>query len=149
MNTSKVNPFFNTTMTNVFQDLLNGISEAANNTVISSRPAANISEQEDKYVISLAAPGLKKSDFNLQVHKNLLEVSVNKEVETEEQHATSSDVKWSKKEFNYQSFKRTFHLSDSISIDDIVAEYQDGILQIQLPKKEEAKAKPVKLVEIK
>ena len=57
--------------------------------------------------------------------------------------------KWSKKEFSYQAFNRSFHLSDKINTDSITAEYQDGILHIQLPKKEEAKAKPAKLVVIK
>jgi HSP20 family protein len=97
-------------------------------------PAVNITEQKDDFLISLAAPGLKKSDFDLKVDGNMLTISSEKEEKTEEK-----DARYTRKEYNYSSFERCFTLPDEVSKDKIEARYEDGVLKIVLPKKEEAK----------
>lgn len=146
MNTLKPNPFFpakaltgiiNDVFTRNFYDV-EGIDFA------NTMPSVNISESNDKFSIDLAAPGLQKGDFNLVVDNDQLIVSASKENNKEQ----SEEGKWTRKEFNFTSFKRSFHLSDVIDTENIHAEYIDGILKVTLPKKEEAKVKPSKVIDI-
>ena len=97
-------------------------------------PAVNISERKDDYLVSLAAPGLKKEDFKIDVEGNLLTISSEKEEEKEEK-----DEKYTRQEYSYSSFERSFTLPDEVNKDKIDARYQDGVLELVLPKKEEAK----------
>ncbi len=97
-------------------------------------PAVNVSEEKDAYVLSLAAPGMKKDDFKIDVDNNVLTISA----ETEEKKEEKNE-KYSRQEYNYSSFSRSFTLPDSIVKDKIEAHYTDGVLKLQLPKKEEAK----------
>jgi HSP20 family protein len=97
-------------------------------------PAVNITENKDDYKISLAAPGLKKSDFNIDVDNNMLTISSEKEESKEEK-----DDQQTRREYNYSSFSRSFTLPDEVIKDKIEAVYTDGVLQLTLPKKEEAK----------
>ena len=99
-----------------------------------SIPAANIIENKDAYHVSLAVPGMKKEDFNIDIDGNILTISCEKEEKKEEKEA-----KFTRKEFNYTSFNRSFTLPDEINKDKIDAHYEDGILKLSLPKKEEAK----------
>ncbi len=97
-------------------------------------PSANIIENKDDYKISLAAPGLKKSDFNIDVNGNMLTISSEKEESKDEK-----DSRHTRREYNYSSFSRTFTMPDEVSKDKIEAVYEDGVLKLTLPKKEEAK----------
>ena len=97
----------------------------------------NIKEGKDSYQIEVVAPGLDKADFKLNVDQNLLTISAEKKNETK-----SENDKQIRREFNYQSFKRTFTLDDSIETDKIDAKYENGVLHISLPKKEEVKLTP-------
>lgn len=97
-------------------------------------PAVNITETKDDYMISLAAPGMKKSDFNVDIEGNMVTISSEKEEKKEEK-----DEKHTRKEYNYSSFTRSFTLPEDVNKEKIVALYEDGILKLQLPKKEEAK----------
>jgi HSP20 family protein len=99
-----------------------------------SVPAANIKETKDDYVVSLAVPGMKKDDFNIDVEGNMITISCEKEEKKEEK-----DAKYTRKEYNYSSFSRSFTLPDEISKEKIDARYEDGLLKLFLPKKEEAK----------
>ncbi len=90
----------------------------------------------------MAAPGLNKEDFNISVEKNTLTINANKEANTEEGN------KYRRKEFSYLSFHRTFHLPNTIDSNAITAKYENGILQLTLSKKEEAKEKPARNIEI-
>lgn len=96
-------------------------------------PAVNITEQKDAYLVSLAAPGLKKEDFKIDIDGNLLTISSSKEEKKEE-----TEAKFTRKEYNYSSFSRTFTLPEEITKEKIEAKYEDGILNITLPLKKEA-----------
>lgn len=97
-------------------------------------PAVNIVENKDDYQISVAAPGLKKSDFNIDVEGNTLTISSEKEETKEEK-----DARHTRKEYNYSSFSRSFTLPETVKQDNIEAVYEDGVLRVTLPKKEDAK----------
>ena len=98
-------------------------------------PAVNITETNLHYQIQLAAPGLTKNDFAIQLDGNLLTISANKTEETND-----STIKTIKKEFNFKTFKRSFTIDEKIDATNIAAQYENGILQVQLPKKEIAAA---------
>lgn len=97
-------------------------------------PAVNITDNRDDYIVSLAAPGMKKDDFKINVEGNMLTISCEKEEKKEE-----NDAAFTRKEYNYSSFSRSFTLPDEVNKDKIEANYDDGILKLVLPKKEEAK----------
>lgn len=97
-------------------------------------PAANIDETKDQYELSLAVPGMKKSDFNIHIENNILTVSCEKEEKSETKQKNGY-----RNEFNYSSFSRSFALPDEVIKDKIDARYEDGVLKLSLPKKEEAK----------
>ena len=97
-------------------------------------PAVNIKEEEKSFLLELAAPGLKKENFKINVEKNLLTIS--SEVKTENEEKTEN---YSRKEFGFSSFSRSFKISENIQVDDISANYEDGILKVTLPKNEDAK----------
>ena len=106
-------------------------------------PKVNIKETADNYVVEMAVPGLKKSDFKLDLDHQLLSISTEKKETHEEQQEN-----YTRKEFGYSAFKRTFTLPETVDDDKISANYQDGILNILLPKKEEAKQKPARQIKI-
>ncbi len=108
-----------------------------------SFPAVNVLEDENSFKIALAAPGLKKEDFKINIHENTLTISTEKKEENEE-----TTAKYTRKEFNFSSFKRTFNLPKSVDSEKILATYNDGILGLELPKKEEAKPKEPRLIEV-
>ncbi|SFT09178.1 Hsp20/alpha crystallin family protein [Mucilaginibacter polytrichastri] len=102
--------------------------------MVSRVPAVNISESESHYHVELAAPGLKKDDFKLNLERNSLSISVEKSAEQQDQQNN-----YSKREFGYSSFVRSFTLPDSADHSQIDASYTDGILRIDIAKREEAK----------
>ncbi|HQO49321.1 MAG TPA: Hsp20/alpha crystallin family protein [Bacteroidales bacterium] len=97
-------------------------------------PSVNISETEEGFGLELAAPGLKKEDFKVNLDNNVLTISAELKNESEEK-----SEKLIRREFSYSSFSRSFSLPKSIDLDKIKADYKDGILKIGLPKREEAK----------
>jgi HSP20 family protein len=107
-------------------------------------PSVNISEKDSEFIIELAAPGMHKNDFKINVENNQLNISSEKKEEKE-----TKKEKYTRKEFSYQSFQRSFQLpSELVDSNKISAEYKEGILRILLPKKEEAKPKPAKAISI-
>ncbi|SRR5690554_1884672 len=108
-----------------------------------SLPKVNIKETADNYQLEMAAPGLKKSDFNLEIDNQVLTIS--SETKEEQEHKEGN---YTRREFGYSSFKRTFNLPESIDDAQINASYNEGILRILLPKKEEAKQKPARNIQI-
>ena len=106
-------------------------------------PAVNIKENEKDFELELAMPGMKKDDFNVEVDDGVLTISseVNNEDETKEDNYT-------RKEFSYASFRRSFTLPETVDEDNINATYVDGILRLTLPKKEEALPKPKRMIDI-
>lgn len=124
------------------RDLLYNVFE--DNTGISI-PAVNIVDNSDEFKIEVAASGLDKKDFKIDLDNNVLTISSEKELKDEEK---DEDDKYMRREFSYTSFKRSFTIPQSVDADKIKAKHKDGILQIQIPKKEEAKQKPPKTIEI-
>ena len=101
-----------------------------------SVPAVNIKEDENNFEIEVAAPGLSKDDFKVTMEKNILTVSSEKELKKEEEKEN-----FLSKEFSYNSFCRSFSVPDTIDVDKIKATHQNGVLKIELPKRDEAKTK--------
>lgn len=106
-------------------------------------PAVNIKESTTSFLIELAAPGKSKDDFNVEIDHNMITISSETKQETEVQEG-----KYTRKEFNYSSFRRVFTLPETVNTDSIHASYENGVLKIDLPKKEEALPKPKRLIEI-
>lgn len=108
-------------------------------------PAVNIRETADDFIVEMAAPGMKKEDFKVQLDGNMLTITSEKQQTTEDKDGE----RYTRKEFSYQSFTRSFQLQkDVVDEDQIRASYQDGVLQLSIPKKEEAKRKPSRIIEI-
>lgn len=97
-------------------------------------PAVNIVEDTDRFKIEVAAPGMQKSDFNIESENNILTISANRETRSEE-----NQENFLRKEFHYSLFRRSFTLPQSIDQEKISAGYADGVLHVVLPKKEEAR----------
>lgn len=111
-----------------------------------SMPAVNIHENEHEYCVEMAAPGLEKNKFKIELDKNRLAITYHSEISNEERE---EDSKFVRKEYNYTSFSRAFHLNKNVVDEEkINAEYKDGILKIHVPKREEAKDKPTRLIDI-
>ncbi len=147
MNTIKSNPIFAARqLTSLLDDVFNKpIGQAGYNSEwAATMPSVNITENDEAFLLELAAPGLTKEDFKITLNNDQLEITVSKEHKSEEKE----EGKWYRKEFNYSSFKRSFNINDSINTENIIAEYLNGILKLTLPKKEEAKPKAPKTISI-
>jgi HSP20 family protein len=110
-----------------------------------SVPAVNIKDTVDNYELEMAAPGMKKDDFHVDLDNNLLTISAEAKSENSDK---DKDGNYSRMEFSYSSFSRSFTLPDTVQAEKIAAKYKDGVLRIVLPKKEEAKPKPIKQISI-
>ena len=108
-------------------------------------PAVNVKENDKEIQLEVAAPGMKKEDFDIEMENNTLIISAEHREERKEE-----DVEFTRREFNYQSFSRTFPIPENmVEMDKIDAKYHDGILRIHLPKTEKARTKPHRKIEIK
>jgi len=111
----------------------------------STLPAVNVRENDNEYQIEVAAPGLKKNDFKVNYDNDRLTISSEKE----DEHEEKTGDKVTRREFSYQSFQRSFTVPESeVVADKIGARYNEGILHITLPKREEVKPKPAKEIKI-
>lgn len=129
-----IDSFFNNELPSVFNSNFNtGMT----------LPKVNIKETGDAYVVEMAVPGLKKSDFQIDLDNHVLSISTEMKEENEQK-----EDNYTRREFGYSSFKRTFTLPDSVDDSKIDAKYEDGILNIHLPKREEAKQKPARTIKI-
>ncbi len=108
-----------------------------------SVPAVNISESKDNYRIDLAAPGLNKDDFKINLDNDILTISSEKEENKEKK-----DEQVMCKEFSYSRFSRSFTLPESVDANSIKATFKDGVLSLTLPKHEEAKVKPAREIKV-
>ena len=106
-------------------------------------PAVNITEHQGEYIVSLAAPGLKKEDFKIDVDGNMLTISSEKEENKEEK-----DERFTRKEYNYSSFSRSFNLPEEINQEKIDARYADGVLKVTLPCKDGTKKPSAKQIAV-
>jgi len=131
----------------VFNDLFRPWNEWFDNDNLWSgltMPAVNISEDKSSYKVTMAAPGLKKDDFKVEVAENMITITSEKEENKEEK-----DKKYSRKEYNYSSFCRSFTLPKEVNKDKIEATYEGGILNLVIPKMAESKVFSVKEIAVK
>ena len=106
-------------------------------------PAVNIQEMDQAFLVELAAPGLKKEDLLVEVEKDVLSIASEKEGKTEE------TGRYTRKEYNFASFRRTFSLPESVDSKKIDAIYSEGVLTVTLPKRKEAEQEPKKSIHIR
>jgi HSP20 family protein len=132
-NNEKSNHALTPGFTDIFETFFN--DAFVSDRMTSRVPAVNISETPEAYHIELAAPGLRKQDFKISTERNMLTVSVEQRTENNE-----TNKKYNKREFSYTSFVRSFTLPETADDSRIEAVYNDGVLQIDVAKKEEAKA---------
>jgi HSP20 family protein len=107
-------------------------------------PSVNIKESREDFEVEVAAPGLTKNDFKIQLNHDLLTISSEKEIDNE----TNNGQSFTLREFSYQSFSRSFTLPNTVDYGKIVAKYENGILKVIIPKKEDVKANLAKTIEI-
>ena len=103
---------------------------------LSNVPAVNIEEKDKQFDINVAAPGMKKDDFKIEIDEGIMTISA----ETKEEHESQND-NFTRREYNYSSFSRSFTLPENINEDEVRAKYEDGVLKISIPKTEEVKQK--------
>jgi HSP20 family protein len=130
-------PYFNDLFNDFFENVVNSDIRKGN------VPQVNIRETDTGYHLEMAAPGLNKEDFKISIENEVLTVSGEKKSETSEKSG-----KYSRKEFSYNSFMRSFTLPEVVDTEKIMAKYENGIMMVDLPKKEEAKPKTPREVQI-
>jgi HSP20 family protein len=124
---------------NPFDRLLrNDFMDLWNQDVTETIPSINITEEKNNYVVEMAAPGLKKEDFNINVEKDLITISCEKESETTSEDGKDRNGNYTRREYNYSSFSRSFTLPDNADGQKIKAKYTDGILRLEIAKNEES-----------
>lgn len=138
------NGFFPTLWSGFPDDELFRTSELINWS--STAPAVNIMETDEGFKLEMAVPGMKKEDFNIDLDKDVLTISAEEKFENEEK---DTDGRYTRREFSYSAFTRSFTLPKTIDGEKITATYTDGVLGIAIPKKEEAKPKPPVAIKIK
>jgi HSP20 family protein len=119
---------------NGFMDLFNQESQL-------TVPSVNIREDKNNYIIEMAVPGMKKDDFNIDVDGNVMTISCEKE----SQNTSGEEENYSRREYNYSSFSRSFTIPDNANGEKVSAKYTDGMLQLTVPKDEEGKKKGKKI----
>lgn len=107
-------------------------------------PAVNVAESDDDFTLEVAAPGLEKDNFEVKVDDGILTISAEHKQEAE----TTTKDKYTRREFRYTNFTRRFTLPEAANEAAIFASYTNGILKVVLPKREEAKPQPARLIEI-
>lgn len=127
----------------LFDTFFNDLDKMEKPTFANTLPSVNVVESEENFRIELAAPGLSREAFKVNVHEDVLTISSEKKTENEDKAEN-----YTRREFSYASFKRSFNLPESVDSDNIAATYNEGILNVTLPKKEEAKPKEPKLIEV-
>lgn len=106
-------------------------------------PAVNVREDDGAYKVEIAAPGMQKDDFKIELDNGVLTISAEKKSELEEKKDN-----YTRKEFGYTAFKRSFWLPELVKEDKIEAKFVDGVLKLELPKKEVTKKEKPKMIEI-
>lgn len=125
------------------RDLTDGAYSNFSNTG-TSIPAVNIKETKENFEVEVAAPGMTKDDFKIELKGNTLTIFSEKSNESEQE-----DGRFTRREFSYQSFNRSFNLpKDAVDTENIQARYENGLLKLAIPKKEEAKQKEPKQIAI-
>lgn len=106
-------------------------------------PRVNITETDEDFRVEMAAPGMKREDFHVELDNDTLMIWSELSESNEDKNSS-----YTRKEFNYESFRRSFHLPNTVEADKIEAKYEDGLLRLIIPKKEEARRKPARRIKI-
>jgi HSP20 family protein len=130
----------------VFDDLINGDSfkPSFSNTGVST-PAVNIIETMDDFRLEMVAPGMKKENFRIEFREDVLTISYDHD---DNREGERRGWKYTTREYNYHSFARSFSIPETVEVDKIHAGYDEGILTLILPKKDEAKGQPVRQIKV-
>ena len=128
-----INKTFDGLMNELFNELPINFGKSIREDVLHF-PPANIIEKNDLYQIALSAPGMVKADFIIKLDGKILTISSEKKTET-----VAENEKMIRKVFSYKSFQRSFTIDEKIDATNITARYENGILKLELPKKEEVK----------
>ena len=136
----KQNPFF----PSLVDELFNQDRRVRTSSISSTTPAVNLIEQNTQFLIELAAPGNKKEDFEIEIEDGILSISSSSNKEDN----TSEKETFTRHEFSYNSFRRSFTIPESVDVSSIEATYNEGVLLIKLLKLEEALPQPKKLITI-
>lgn len=132
--------FFDRFLNNELMDWSNSNFSSTN----TSLPAVNVKETNDDFLIEVAAPGMNKNDFKVNFNKNVLTISSESKNEKDEKNEN-----YTRREFSYKSFQRAFTIPENVvNGEKISAKYNDGILEIILPKREEVKPQPAREIKI-
>lgn len=115
------------------------------NSIGTTIPAVNIQETEDNFMVAVAAPGKTKEDFKIELDNDVLTISSEEKKESE---TSEKNGRFTRKEFSYSTFKRAFSLPETVDNEKISASYTNGVLEINLPKREEAKVQPKRMIDI-
>jgi len=133
---------------NIFNDIFNhdwnDMSLRNYSQTNTTLPSVNVIENTDEYEVEMAAPGMDKGDFKVEVNQGILTISSEKKIENEDQDKGN----YTRREFSYQSFCRSFSLPISVDSEKIYAKYENGLLKVVIPKREEAKPKPIRMIDI-
>ena len=126
-----------------FDDFFGGEENFLSRRMPGSTPSVNVAESDHEFIIELAAPGMEKEDFSLSIDHNVLTISAERRDEK-----TDEQKSYTRREFSYSSFQRSFTLPDSADTDRVGAKYDNGILHITLPKREDTKKLPKREIKI-
>ncbi len=127
----------------LFNDFFEGETLPRRSTRGSYVPSANIKETEKSFDVELAVPGMKKADFEIEVNEDLLTIRAEQKMEKEEENE-----RFTKREFNYSSFVRSFRLPENVDAEKIEANYKEGILRLEIPKTVEDETSKVRKISI-
>ena len=139
----KIQPSLNKPMHHWVDRFFHDFNDTFDRAFVTQTPAINVVELQDGFRIELAAPGLVKEDFKLNLEEDVLKISVDKDVD----NGTEGET-FRRREFSYTSFERSFRLPETVDQAAIAAKYEQGVLNIALPKKEEAKVQPAREIQI-
>ena len=137
----KQNPFF----PSLVDELFNQDRRVKTSSISSTTPAVNIIEKDIQFLIELAAPGNKKEDFEIEIEDGILSISSSS---SSKEYNTSEKERFTRHEFSYNCFRRSFTIPESVDVSSIKATYNEGVLLIKLLKLEEALPQPKKLITI-
>lgn len=139
----KFDPFFSSKgLGKALDEVFNkGLNDIIGSDFSLHTPAVNVLESDQGFKLELAAPGLTKNEIDIQLDKNKLTISANKNEDAD----TGAEVKYRRREFNYTSFKRSFTIPNTVDMSKIAASFENGILYLNIPKKEIVKQEATKI----
>lgn len=136
-------PSFNQFLEDFFNNDLSDWRRSNFSSTNTTVPKVNVKEDDDNFMIEMAAPGMKKDDFKVELNNDLLTISSESRQENDQEEG-----KYTRREYAYHSFQRSFSLPTTADGEKVEAKYEDGVLKLTIPKKEEAKPKPPKTIDI-